>query len=196
MIFKDILSIEEQALFKKRTYLPNEVVFTESSICDYIGYVEKGKIEITTFTYNEKEESITLITNNNFFGIHLISSSNPIFLGDGIAKEHTIIYVLNKKDLLYLLMNNESFLKYYLNISSDDSLKIKRQAKLLAHKNIRDRIMFYFAANKHNNIIKIKSVENLSKELSLPRPSVSRELIKLENEKIIKRDKNTIYIVK
>ena len=86
-------------------------------------------------------------------------------------------------------------LEEYLKHIADKSIAIKLQAKLLSHKNIEDRIMYYLSTKADdNNTIYIKSVTDLSKVLSLPRPSVSRSLSNLEDKGLINRNGKYIFI--
>ena len=54
--------------------------------------------------------------------------------------------------------------------------------------------MYYLNVKQINNVVKISSVTDMAKVLSLPRPSVSRSLSILETKGLIKREKNVIYI--
>jgi Mn-dependent DtxR family transcriptional regulator len=81
-----------------------------------------------------------------------------------------------------------------MKVICDEAVKIKQQSKLLAHKNIRDRIMYYLMSNQKDKKVYIKSVTNLSNILSIPRPSISRELSNMEHDGLIKHEKNIIYI--
>ena len=69
--------------------------------------------------------------------------------------------------------------------------------KILAHKNIEDRIYYYLNTkiNNRNNIVDIKNVTDLAKKLNLPRPSVSRSLTLMEEKGLIKRNKNRIEVL-
>ena len=82
------------------------------------------------------------------------------------------------------------FIKEYLN----QILKEKEINKLFIHKNIRDRILYYFNnEQKKKGHVTIKSIADLARILSLPRPSVSREISKLLKEEIIEiKNKNII----
>ena len=65
---------------------------------------------------------------------------------------------------------------------------LKKENKLLKHKNIRDRIMHYLyeeSLNLQSNTIEFNSVISFSKILSIPRPTLSKELSKLKDEKLI-----------
>lgn len=195
----DLLKKDEIQIFNIKQYDTNEVVFLENDLCNKVGFLLQGSIKIITYTMNQKEEIITIINDKSFLiGQYLLFSNNPYYLGDGISLNKTKIAWISKKHLLELFTKNKEFLNAYLEIICNESFIIKQQVKLLAHKNIKDRIMYYLNNNMiikdNKRLVKIKSVKNLSDLLSLPRPSVSRELSNLEKEGIIIKINNIIYI--
>lgn len=180
------------------TFQKNQVIFTEGEKCTKIGIIIDGEIKISTITHLEKEETFTILKKNDIFGNSLIFSSNPYYLGDIIATTKATICFISKNDLIYELSNNKNLLEEYIRIISNKTIQVKQQNKLLAHKNIKDRILYFLSieAKKQNSkIIKIKSVTAISQELSLPRPSVSRELKNLEDDNYIIRNKKTIKLL-
>ena len=184
--------IKEYIRFKY--YDSNQVVFDEGAKCYGIGIVLEGEILIKTYTYNVKEEIITVIKENNLFGQFLIFSSQDSYLGIGITSRKTKVAYIPKSNLIKLLSSNKAFLEAYMEIICKEAINIKQQAKLLAHKNIRDRIMYYLMSNQKDKKVYIKSVTNLSNILSIPRPSISRELSKMEFDGLIKHENKIIYI--
>jgi CRP-like cAMP-binding protein len=190
----DLLNEQEIKLFRMRNYDSNQVVFDEGAICNSIGIVIQSEVLIKTYTYNVKEETITIVKENNLFGQFLLFSDNPFYLGIGITSKKTRVAFINKDNLLKLLSSNKLFLENYLNLICNETLMIKQQAKLLAHKNIRDRIMYYLNTHHKNKVVYIPSVTFLANFLSIPRPSISRELTNMENENLIKRVGKLIYI--
>jgi CRP-like cAMP-binding protein len=143
----------------------------------------------------DKEEVINLLQPNQIFGNNLIFSSSPYFLGDIISLTNSKILFINKSNLLTLFKNNEKFLCKYLESISNQIMKEKNKAKVLVHKNIRDRILYYITnESKRKGQVKIKSIADLARELSLPRPSVSREIYKLINENIISYNNKILTI--
>lgn len=172
------------------TYNKNQIIFSEGEKCTKIGIIIEGEITISTITHLEKEETFTIVKKGDIFGNSLIFSSSPYYLGDIIANQKTTICFINKDDLIKELSNDPILLESYINTISDKAIRIKQQNKLLAHKNIRDRILYYFtlqSKKQNSTIIKLPSITKLSTELSLPRPSVSRELSKMEDDKLIIR---------
>ncbi len=172
-----------------------DILFNEGKPCDKIGVVIKGELIISTITYNEKEETFNTIKEGEMFGDLLIFSKNPVYLGDVVAKRKTSVIIISKQKLITLLSTDEEFLNIYMGIICNKAVDIKKQAKLLSHKNIEDRILFYLKLkDTGNHIIKYDTITNLSMELSLPRPSVSRSLSNLEVKGYIAKSKHTITL--
>ena len=184
--------------YPKTTYEKNQIIFEEGTICSKIGIIIEGEIKISTITHLEKEETFTIVRKNDIFGNSLIFSSMPYYLGDIIALTKTTICFIKKQDLIKELSNNPSLLESYIKLISDKTIEVKQQNKLLAHKSIRDRILYYLSVlskKQQTKVVQIPSITKLSNDLSLPRPSVSRELKNLENDNLIKRNKRFIKLL-
>lgn len=175
--------------------LSGDILFNEGDPCDKMGIVVKGELIITTITYNEKEETFNIIKEGEMFGDLLIFSTNPVYLGDVIAKRKTSVIIIPKSKLISLLSSDEEFLNIYMNVICNKAINIKKQAKLLSHKNIEDRILFYLKLkDRGNHIIEYSTITSMAQELSLPRPSVSRSLSCLESKGYITKGKNSIIL--
>lgn len=181
--------------FTIKNYKKGSILFNEGDICKNIYFVIKGCITIKTYTTLEKEEVISVINENEWFGDILAFSNSLKYLGLVECSENSIVSYISKEKLLDLCSKDLTFLELYLNNICNKSLLIKQQNKLFAHKNIRDRIMYYLNSLKqknNSNFVYISSINDLSKYLSLPRPSVSRELIKMEEDLLIIKSKNKV----
>lgn len=178
-----------------KNYNSNDLIFNEQTKCDMLAILIKGEVLISTITSNEKEEIFNTIYENEAFGDILVFSSSHRYLGNVIATKKTKIAFINRDVLINTFSTHPDILKEYLMHVADKSIAIKLQAKLLSHKNIEDRIMYYLnTLSEEKNYVYIKSVTDLSKILSLPRPSVSRSLSNLEDKGLIKRNGKYIHI--
>lgn len=195
----DVLTKEEiDKYFILKDYNSSSIIFNEGEKCYGISFVSSGQVLIVTSTYNEKEEIINVVNENEMFGDVLCFSTNPFYLGNVIAKKKTKILYLPIDNFYKISFINQNFLKYILNEISNKTLVIKNETKLLCHKNIKDRIIYYLNSQSkkfQSKEIQIGSVEKLANILSLPRPSVSRELSKLEKDNLIIKEKNVIKIL-
>lgn len=181
----------------KYTYIINykssDIVFNEGKVCERVGLIIFGEIKIITLTHTEKEETINLLKNNDYFGDILTFSTTSNYLGHGICLKETCVRYISKSNLLYLCSINQDFLEAFLCLISTKALNLKQENKLFKHKNIRDRIMHYLSSQNFNNFsgkIYISNISNLSRILSLPRPSVSREISSMIEDGIILKDKD------
>ena len=181
--------------FTIKKYNSNTLVFHEGEECNHLGIILKGQLIISTLTTLEKDYVINVLNEGDLFGDTLLFSDKTLFLGDGIvSKDSEILFI--SKPLLLEMLKDQQFLLNFLSIISKKSLDLRNRLKLLSHKSIEERILFYLSEQKKqfgSNKIPIKSKEKLAKLLNIPRPSLSRELIKLKEKKII--DYNRYYII-
>ncbi len=186
--------LQYKHLIKYVDYNSNAIVFNEGDICREIGIVIKGEISISTITYAEKEETINIIKEGELFGDFLVFSPNPVYLGIGITNKKTTIAFIKRESILNIFIEDKDILCAYLSYTSLKAIQLKLQTKLLSHKNIEDRIIYYFTITKENPVY-ISSITDFSKKLALPRPSVSRSLKVMEEKNIIKREKHFFYLL-
>ena len=189
----DFKKYEKDFILKK--YNSNTLVFHEGEECNHLGIILKGQLIISTLTTLEKDYIINILNEGDLFGDTLLFSEKTLFLGDGIvSKDSEILFI--SKSLLLEMLKDQQFLLNFLSIVSKKSLDLRNRLKLLSHKSIEERILFYLSEQKKqtgSNKIPIKSKETLAQLLNIPRPSLSRELIKLKEKKII--DYNRYYII-
>ena len=192
----NILDLLKQNEKEKISYLnlkQNQTLFHEGEECKSIFIIIEGQITILNYSLNGNEEIISILNKNDVFGNALIFSNNNHYLGEIIATKPTKLAIINKNELIYLLQKNKSFLECYINLIAEKTIKFTIKTKLLSHKNIRSRILYYLEINNYS--IK-KNISFLAKELVLPRPSVSREISKMINEDIIYIKNNKIIYKK
>lgn len=190
----NILNLLNQKEKEKISYLnlkQNQILFHEGEECKSIFIIIEGQITILNYSLNGNEEIISILNKNDVFGNALIFSNNNYYLGEIIATKPTKLAIINKNELISLLQNNKSFLECYINLIAEKTIKFTIKTKLLSHKNIRSRIIYYLEINNYS--IK-KNISFLAKELVLPRPSVSREISKMINENIIYIKDNKINL--
>ena len=192
----NILNLLNQKEKEKISYLnlkQNQTLFHEGEECKSIFIIIEGQITILNYSLNGNEEIISILNKNDVFANALIFSNNNYYLGEIIATKPTKLAIINKNELISLLQNNKSFLECYINLIAEKTIKFTIKTKLLSHKNIRSRIIYYLEINNYS--IK-KNISFLAKELVLPRPSVSREISKMINEDIIYIKSNKIIYKK
>ena len=193
-LFKNVDLKKYEHRFIYKTYPSNTLIFHEGDLCHDLGIIIKGQLIISTITTMDKEYVINILNQNDLFGDTLLFSERLDYLGDGITtKETEILFV--SKELLLEMFKEQTFLLNFLSIIAKKSTDLRNRLKLLSHKSIEERILFYLdfqSKRLHTKKVPIKSKESLAQLLNIPRPSLSRELIKLKEKNII--DYNRYYI--
>ena len=192
-LFLNASDYEKYVYYKE--YNKNALIFLEGEKCNNVCIVIKGEISIVTSNYDSLVE-INNLKENEIFGDSLILIDDNRYLGNIMAVKDTTLCIISKDNWLKLL-ENKTILKNYLEIISTKVFKIQSKVKILSQKSIREKILFYLLSESkriNKKKIPIKSKESLSLYLNVPRPSLSRELIKLKSENVIDYNRYSITL--
>ena len=190
----NVLSKKEHQMVKGYQIAKGNIIYHEGDICESIGIIISGKVDIVSYSFEGKEMLINSLKAGEIFGNNLLFSSNPIYKGDIIAKEKCVIAFINKESLIYLLQNNRDFLDQYLQIQSDFGKSLNARIQLLSFPNAEERLFYY--ASKNNNVITFKNVTTLAATLGVQRETLSRLLTTLIKRHLIKKEKGKITVLK
>lgn len=189
-----VLTKKEHKLVKGYQVTKNSVINHEGDLCENVGVIISGKVDIVSYSFQGKEQILNSLKAGDIFGNNLIFSSEPIYRGDVIAKEKCVIAFINKENLLYLLQNNQEFLTLYLKAQSDFGKSLNARIQLLSFTNAEERLVYY--ASKNDNVITFKNVTTLAAQIGIQRETLSRLLTSLVKRHLIKKEKGKITFLK
>ena len=189
-----VLTKKEHQMVKGYQIAKGNIIYHEGDVCENIGIIISGKVDIVSYSFEGKEILINSLKAGDIFGNNLLFSSNPIYKGDVIAKEKCVIAFINKENLIYLLQKNKDFLNLYLNIQSDFGKALNARIQLLSFPNAEERLMYF--ASKNNNVIEFKNVTTLAATIGVQRETLSRLLTSLIERHLIKKEKGKITFIK
>ena len=116
-----------------------------------------------------------------------------------MANSNCIVGYLNKGDIIKLFSLNDIILENFLILLSDKVIVLNNKIKSISLKNIKQKVADYILQEYKSQkqlIVNLKmNKEEIANFIGIPRPSLSRELIKLRKEKIIDFDRNNITIL-
>ena len=189
-----VLSKKEHQMVKGYQIAKGNIIFHEGDVCESIGIIISGKIDIVSYSFQGKELLINSLKAGEIFGNNLLFSSSPIYRGDVIAKEKSVVAFINKENLTNLLQNNIEFLDLYLLAQSDKAKLLTARIQLLSFPNAEERLFYY--ASKNHNVIEFKNVTTLAATLGVQRETLSRLLTSLVERHLIKKEKGKITVLK
>lgn len=189
-----VLTKKEHKLVKGYQVTKNSVIHHEGDICETIGVIISGKVDIVSYSFKGKEMTLNTLKAGDIFGINLIFSSEPVYKGDVIAKEKCVIAFINKESLTNLLQTNKEFLELYLKAQSDFGKALNARIQLLSFTNAEERLIYY--ASKNDNVIVFKNVTSLASQIGIQRETLSRLLTSLVKRHLIKKEKGKVTFFK
>lgn len=108
------------------------------------------------------------------------------------------ILIIYKNDFTQLLSNDQRVLNNYLNIVSGKAQFLSRKITFLSFKTIKEKIAYYLLNNLKSgssNLILNQSQKALAEMFGVARPSLARSISELEEDKIIRWERNEVLII-
>ena len=205
MLFKDIdkeqiMHILNIVPHKVLNYKKGEIVAIEGHICDSIGIVLQGKVEIQKIFPSGQVTTISNFGKGNIFGEAPVFSGKHKYPSTITATEYTEIMYMKKPDIVSLLKLDDRILNNLLFLLSNRIIMLSERITNLSQDTIRKKIATFLLDEykKQGNTLLIFSYtrKEMAELLNIPRPSLSRELAHMKKDGVIDFDKNIIKILK
>lgn len=179
---------------KVKTYMRGEIVAAEGDLCSSIGVIEQGQIAMQKYTSSGDFATIGLLGPGDFFGEDRIFGSSNVFTFTLEAMVQTEVLFVSRETLRSLLDRSPVIMNNFLRMLSDRVAAQNSRIALLSQKSIRHKIAFYLLELRNvqhpgstgSVMVELPgSKEVVAKLLAMPRPSFSRELIAMEDDRLI-----------
>jgi len=188
---------------KVQKYENNQAVFLKDDIIKNIGIVLEGEFNLVSQKYNGSRVIVTNLVTNDLFGEALIFSTAKTSPYDLISSGESKALFIPKVFFIEMCPNSCNFHKKLINnmlaILSDKIIMLNSKMKILNAETIKSKISVYLLSiyNKTNKLsfdIPMKRQE-LSEFLNVTRPSLSREISSMQNDKIIEINRSRVKIL-
>lgn len=184
----EIDNILKSELYLVRDYKKNDVIANQGEKCNSLSVILEGKAVIQTIYENGKVLTLANFNVSDVFAEALLFSKDREYPATVMALEDCKVLSFPKNSILGIMQKNTKFAENLLELLSQKIVILNRKINLIELDSIRRKICKILLDNyKRNNsyVYKIKSKKELAEELGIPRPSLSRELIKMKDMGII-----------
>lgn len=192
---EDILKSE---LYLTREYKKNDVIANQGEKCNSLSVILEGKAVIQTIYENGKVLTLSNFNVSDVFAEALLFSKDREYPATVMAVEDCKVLSFPKKSVLGIMQKNTKFAENMLELLSQKIVILNRKINLIELDSIRRKICKILLDNykKYDSYIyKLGSKKELAEELGIPRPSLSRELIKMKEMGLIDFNLKEIKIV-
>lgn len=185
--------------YKIYSYLKDETIAMEGEKCSNIGIILEGSIEIKKFFASGKTVTIAKFLSGDIFGEVIIFSDISKYPSTIVASDNCKILFISKEDIVTLCSLNSLVLNNFMALLSNKILLLNKKLKNLSYETLRQKIssllLEHYNINKKTLFEISSSRKEMAEELGVPRPSLSRELVKMKKDGLIDFHKNTFKIL-
>lgn len=184
-----------------RKYKKGNTIFSQDDEPEFINILLKGKVIIANSTVNGNQHIISIFENiGDMFGEVFLFSFNRLYENFAFAEKDCDILCIPKR-FLYSPCHNSckkhnQIIANMLGILADKAYFLNQRVQILSCNSLRAKLIRLIFQYTNNNIANIPfGREQLASFLGSTRPSVSRELMKMQSDGLIEIKKNNIKIL-
>ncbi len=173
----------------KKTYAKKNTIAHEGDICQTIGLVQAGKIELQTIYPSGKVLTHLRLKQSDVFGEALLFNAHnkyPIFIK---ALSDCQIGYIDKRDLLIIFNQYPQILNNFLMLMSDKLLILNKKIRNLSLDSLDKRVANFLLQSYKKHASKMFNVgisrKAMAEMMGVQRPSLSRTLAKMREDGII-----------
>ena len=180
-------------------YAKGETVFHLMEKADRVGILLEGRVQAQKPFPNGSQINVTVRNPGEMIGAAAVFSRNHTYPCDVISLEPVTIMMFRRKDILLLLQKNLRIMENFMTELATPVYMLQQRLELFSYNAIAQKAAYYLlihARQSGSHIIRIPgSVSNWAMIMNVSRPSLHRELKKLEMDGIISYDPPAIEIL-
>ena len=161
----------------------------EDEECNSLGLILDGQVEVQRIYLSGKHIVLKRMTAGEVFGEAIIFSKINKYPATIISISKSNVAFIKKEDIIQLCILEESILKNFISLLSDKIFILNNKIKNISFKTVKQKVINYILEQMHeqksSTIVLKANKEQISSLIGIPRPSLSRELMKLRDEEII-----------
>lgn len=195
-----IKSCLESDYISMKSYQKNEVIFSQESQPEALYILLEGNVSIISYSFDGKRNLMTTIhEKGDLFGeVYLFLKQDYAF--DALASKKS--FVINISKQFFFAFSNDkihqSIIQNMLEILASKAFLLSQKLRMVSYTSIRQKVVRYLISSKEGSEQKIilgLNRNELAEYLGISRPSLSRELIRMKEEKLIDIEGNTILFL-
>lgn len=194
----ELMDLLSQVNYAERFYGKEEVIALEDAPCTQVGIILEGAVEVQKLHGAGSGVTIQCLTPHQIFGEVIIFSQRKTYPATLVANSATVILFISKESILQLCREEERFLENFMALLSNKILMLNQKVKRLAYPSIRQKIadwlLEHYRLSGENTINIPFTKKAWSEQLAIPRPSLSRELGKMQEDGLIHLNGSSITI--
>lgn len=205
-LFKNISEEELERMFRcsktvERSFENESYIFRQGETPRHLFLVLEGKVIIAKDFASGRRDVLFVVEQGDVFGEMFLFADAGNYWYDAIAQGKVRVLEI-PWNFFYCFCSNacehhRMITRNMLEIQSEKNFSMTRKLHLLSGTTLRERISLWLLeqAGEDNIVNLTMNREELADYLGTTRPSLSRELMKMQQEKLIEADRSVIRII-
>ncbi len=181
------------------SFSKGESIAIEGDSIKSLGIILEGSIEVQKLFPSGRFLTMSKLSSGDIFGEVIIFSKRTTYPATLTSVTKSKVLFIEKNDILHLCSEEDIFLKAFMGLLSNKILMLNKKVTLLSHQSIREKIanllISLYSEQNSSTITLNQSKKEIAESFGIPRPSLSREFIKMKDEGILDFDKNKVTII-
>lgn len=186
---KDLREVLEQTMHHIQCYDKDETVFHLMDPAERIGIILEGRVQAQKTFPNGSQVNVSFREPGEMIGPAAVFSTSRKYPCDIVSLEPSTIMMFRREDMLLLMQKDIRILENFTTEISTATYMLQQRLELLSYSGIAQKAAFYLlmqARQTGKNIVQIPdSISKWAMVMNVSRPSLHRELKKLESAGII-----------
>ena len=191
------LVFEGKIIIKK--YAKGETLYNQGSLCSSLDIVVTGSLTAYSLTESGSSSIMFEFKKDSIIGANLLFAVNNSYpLNIYCSSECKLIHI--EKTAVEILLHNYDFVMSYVKSLSQNSLGLNHKIAMFSRKTLRQNIIEYLiqqSITQHSQTVHLPfSKKEFADYLGVQRPSLFREMKKMQLDGVISIDNRKITVLK
>jgi CRP-like cAMP-binding protein len=200
LTLKELDTLIDYSSCEVATYPKDTLVVQETDRCERMSFILEGSMSIQQIQSSGESLTLKLLEKGESFGQALLFVENSIYKYSFLTLSETVLLHIPVGQVKRMLKESFTFNLNYIIFLSNRLEYVRNKIFILSQKDVRSRLLIYLKGqSKKKNSLAFR-LENTRTEIAeligVARPSISRELTKMEEDGLIKLNKKEITILK
>ena len=185
--------------YRVAPFSQGQMIAMEHAPCSHLGILLEGKAEVQKSFASGKVVSVSRFEPGEVFGEAMVFSPQGEYPATIMAAETpTSIVFISHDQIRSLCREDELFFPRFAGLLSQKLLMLNKKVELLSYPSVRQKVIAYildlYDEKEGSKVVLRVGRQTMAQQLGIPRPSVSREMIRLREEGFIEFHRNVIQI--
>lgn len=196
---ESIKNILEKIKCVYKEFQEGAVIANEGDECNSLCIIRDGIVQIERIYPSGKYIILNKFKEGDIFGEALVFGDNNKYPAAVMSVTSSKVLFIDKTEVIKLCLEEERVLENFISLLSNKVFILNNKIKSISFNSNKEKVINYLLEESlkegSDEIILKESKEHIAISLGMPRPSFSRELIKLKDKKLITYDRKKIKIM-